>query len=191
MSNIGILGGTFDPPHRAHIAMARKALDEIPLEKVLFAPAPQPPHKNPNDVTPYELRKKMVAAAIADCRGMELSLLEESSKGPSYTFELLARLGRAKNDSLFLILGADMASDLPNWKEPRTIAELATLVVFPRTGYSSRIAVDGDLSVVLFETPVIDVSSSEIRERYRRGQPIADQVADVIHKFILDNSVYS
>ena len=191
MSNIGILGGTFDPPHHAHIAMARTALQEIPLEKVLFMPAPQPPHKNGGDITPYETRKQMVEAAVSGERGLELSLLEEFREGPSYTYELLAHLKSATDDALFLILGADMAADLPNWKNPQSIVQLATLVVFPRTGYPSRVPVDGDISVILFEQPVIDVSSSEIREMCRRGESIADHVPPAVQKFILDNSVYS
>jgi nicotinate-nucleotide adenylyltransferase len=85
MTNIGILGGTFDPPHKAHIAMARAVLNHLPLEQVLFMPAPWPPHKDADDLTPYDRRKTMVELAISGEAGMELSPAEERHAGKSYT----------------------------------------------------------------------------------------------------------
>ena len=191
MSNIGILGGSFDPPHVAHIAMARAALDKLPLDKVLFMPAPNPPHKNRDTMSPYESRKAMVDIAVRDEESMELSLVEEFREGPSYTHELLSFLKSQSQSELYLIVGADSVADLPNWRQPRSILDLATLVVFPRTGYSPYVPVEGGASVVLFEEPVIDVSSTQIREKFRRGESTAGLVPDPVRKFILDNSLYS
>jgi len=191
MGNVGILGGSFDPPHVGHIAMARAALDKLLLDSVLFMPAPNPPHKTQEALSPYESRKAMVEIAIRDEQGMELSLMEEFREGPSYTHELLERLSKQWGNGLYLIVGADSVADLPNWRDPRSILALATLVVFPRTGYSPVVPVEGAASVVLFEEPVIDVSSTEIREKFRRGESTAGLILDAVGKFILDNSLYT
>jgi nicotinate-nucleotide adenylyltransferase len=191
MGSIGILGGSFDPPHTAHISMARTALDRVPLDRVLFMPAPNPPHKRRDSMSPYESRKAMVAIAIRDEEGMELSVAEEIRDGPSYTHELLRSLRTQSDDGLYFILGADSVADLPNWRDPKSILDLATLIVFPRAGYSSFVPVDGDASIVLFEEPVIDVSSTEIREKCRRGESTAGLIPERVRNFILDNSLYS
>ncbi|MDH3217399.1 MAG: nicotinate (nicotinamide) nucleotide adenylyltransferase [Candidatus Krumholzibacteria bacterium] len=191
MANIGILGGTFDPPHRAHIAMARTAIDNVPLGKVLFMPAPHPPHKDPGDLSPYEVRRTMVRLAIEAEDKMELSVLEEFREGPSFTVELLRHFRTVCEDELYLIIGADSVADFPSWKNPERILQLATLVIFPRTGYSSMLSMAGDASVVLFEEPVINISSTEIREIYRSGSSALEHVPEAVHKFILDNSLYT
>jgi nicotinate-nucleotide adenylyltransferase len=191
MDTVGILGGTFDPPHAGHIIMARRVLERLPATKVWFAPAPHPPHKNPREITAYEKRKAMLEIALEDEEGMELSLVEEHRPGPSYTVDLLRHIKEGSGDELLLIVGADTVADLPNWKDPAIVLQLATLVVFPRTGYSSMAPAADRASIVLFEEPVIDVSSTRIREAYRRGTPNAAWVPAAVHKFILDNSLYS
>ena len=191
MERVGILGGTFDPPHNAHLAMARAALERIPLDRVLFMPAPEPPHKEPTELSPYAVRLEMVELAISDQPGLDLSRLEESQRGPSYTVELLDLYRRQHDDEIFLILGADSVRDLPDWKSPESILERATLVVFPRPGYPPAVPVAGEASVVIFEEPVLDISSSSIRQRVREGKPIDALVPKMVHKFILDNSLYS
>lgn len=188
MSRIGILGGTFDPPHCAHLAMARTARERIPLDRVLVTPAPHPPHKDPAP-TPYPLRKEMAKLAFEGMDGVEVSDLEEFRDGPSYTVELLEHLAAAQDDDLYLIIGADSLADMAGWREPSRILELATIVVFPRSGFSQVLPVSGPASVILFESPVIDVSSTEIRREIRRGQHGAD-VPDRVRQFILDNSLY-
>jgi nicotinate-nucleotide adenylyltransferase len=191
MENVGVLGGTFDPPHTGHIVMARTVLQRLPLTRVLFAPAPRPPHKDSREVTPYESRKAMLEAALKGEDRMEISVLEELRDGLSYTVDLLRHIKRTSDDRLFLIVGADTAADLVTWKEPEALLQLATLVVFPRTGYSSMVPVGGNASIVLFEEPVIDVSSTHIRAAYRRRRPEPRWVPAAVHQFILDNSLYS
>lgn len=191
MTRAGIMGGTFDPPHNAHIVMAETALREIPLDTVLFMPSPDPPLKPAARVTRYEDRLEMVRLAIEGRAGLELSRLEEFRVGPSYTVDLLRHFLRANGGDPFLILGADSVCDLPQWKEPEEILSLATLVVFPRTGYSSRLAVKGDASVILFESPVIDISSTEIRARVRRGETVRGLLPDAVAEFVLDKGLYT
>ncbi|MFQ5510538.1 MAG: nicotinate-nucleotide adenylyltransferase [Candidatus Krumholzibacteriia bacterium] len=191
MDRVGILGGTFDPPHNAHLRMARAALERIPLDRVLLMPAPHPPHKQAGDVTPYAVRLRMVELAVCGEPGIEVSRMEEGRGGPSYTIDLLDVYRRDHDDDVFLIVGADSVQDLPDWKSPRSILKLATLVVFPRTGYEPAVPVEGKAAVVLFEEPVIDISSSELRKRVREGKPVESFLHKSVHKFILDNSLYS
>lgn len=191
MARVGILGGTFDPPHNAHLAMAETALANIPLAAVLLMPAPHPPLKQTRDVTPYAVRFRMLELAIENRPGLELSRLEEQRSGPSYTVDLLEAFTRQSRDEPFLILGADSVSDLPKWKEPEKIVELATLVVFPRPGHSTVVPVGGDVSVILFESPVMDVSSTEVRRRIREGSPVDSLIPKAVHEFILDNGLYT
>jgi len=191
MSRMGIIGGTFDPPHNAHVVMAETALREIPLDKVLFMPSPDPPLKDAARITRYDDRVEMVRLALEGRVGLEISLLEEFRTGPSYTVDLLRQFRRVMGGEPFLILGADSVCDLPRWKEPEAILGLATLVVFPRTGYSSRLTVKGDASVVLFESPVIDVSSTELRARIRGGAAVRGLLPDPVIEFVLDKGFYT
>jgi nicotinate-nucleotide adenylyltransferase len=185
------MGGTFDPPHKAHIAIAEASLRGVPLDTVLFMPAPEAPLKPSARVSRYEDRCEMVRLAIEGRTGFELSRLEEFRRGPSYTVDLLRHFLRAGGGEPYLILGADSVCDLPRWKEPEEILSLATLVVFPRTGYSSRVSVEGGASIVLFESPLIDLSSSEIRERIRGGGSVRGLVPDAVAEFVLDKGLYT
>jgi nicotinate-nucleotide adenylyltransferase len=185
------MGGSFDPPHHAHVAMAETALRRIPLDEVLFVPAPLPPLKEPGELTPYADRLEMVRLAIEDREGLLVSRLEEFRSGPSYTAELLRHYRRRFADEPFLILGADSVQDLPRWKEPEAILSLATLVVFPRSGFSSRVPVGGDAAVVLFEAPLIDISSTDIRARVRAGSPVASLLPQAVLDFVLDKGLYT
>jgi len=191
MSRVGILGGTFDPPHNAHLVMAETALARVPLDKVLFMPAPDPPLKNAVEVTPYDTRVEMLGLAIRGRRGLELSRLEEFRSGPSFTVELLRHYRTMFGEEPFLILGADSVCDLARWREPETVLSLATLVVFPRTGYSPRVPVSGDASVVMFEAPVVDISSTDIRARIRAGAPVRSMLPESVLEFILDKRLYA
>ncbi len=191
MKRVGILGGSFDPPHNAHLAMARVALERIPLDTVLLMPAPRPPHKKPDDLTSYSMRLHMTGLAVEGEAGLQVSRMEEAGSGPSYTVELLERYRREHDDDVYLILGADSVNDLPDWKSPASILNIATLVVFPRAGCAPVVPVEGEAAVVLFEEPLIDISSSGIRQRVRDGKPIDSLVPKAVHKFILDNSLYS
>lgn len=190
MARTGILGGSFDPPHNAHLAMAETALRRVPLDEVLFMPAPIPPLKYPAALTPYAERLEMVRLAVDGRQGLRLSRVEEFRSGPSYTVDLLRHWRRESDGEPFLILGADSVQDLARWKEPEEILSLATLVVFPRTGYSPRVPVAADASVVLFEAPVIDISSTDIRARVRAGLPIRSLVPDAVLDFVLDKGLY-
>jgi nicotinate-nucleotide adenylyltransferase len=188
---VGILGGTFDPPHNAHLMMAQAALQRIPLDEILFMPAPAPPLKDPGRLTPYAERVEMVELAVRGQPGLRLSRLEEFRTGPSFTVELLRRYREQYVNEPFLIVGADSVQELPSWREPVEILALATIVVFARTGYSLRIPVEDEAAVIVFESPVIDISSTEIRSAIRAGRPVRSFLPEAVLEFALDTGLYT
>jgi nicotinate-nucleotide adenylyltransferase len=191
VSRIGILGGTFDPPHLAHVAMAQTAKETLGLRTVLLMPALEPPHKTDADVSPYENRVTMARLAAAGREGIEVSRMEELRQGRSYTVDLLREYAEAHDDDLYFILGADSLRDFSSWKDPGGILRMATIVVFPRTDASAYLEVGGEASLVVFEKPVIDVSSNDIRKRYRNGESVGSLVPEQVNTYILNCSLYS
>jgi nicotinate-nucleotide adenylyltransferase len=162
---LGVFGGTFDPIHNAHIAMARAAQSFAALDEVLFMVSARPPHKREEQKTPAEARLAMVEAALAAEPGMRACRLELDRPGPSYTADTLEALHENHPDAaLFLVVGMDSLADLPGWRRPDDILRLAHLLVIPRPGeWAAPPAVAGHYDVVPFaETPV---SSTEVRER--------------------------
>ena len=190
-SKTGILGGSFDPPHVGHTAMARAARESLGLDTVLLMPAPRPPHKDAGDLSEWTHRLAMAELAAGDLDGVEVSLHERGTSGESFTVESLRRYREAHDDDLYFILGADSLRDLPSWREPEAILALVTLVVFPREGIEPRLNVEGDASIVVFEQPVVDVSSSEIRRKRRAGESIESLVPSAVIDYILEHSLYT
>ena len=187
---VGILGGSFDPPHVGHVAMAREARESLGLNKVLLMPAPRPPHKDSGVISPWDDRVAMARLAARGLDGVEVSLHELETPGASYTVESLRRYRELYDDEIYLIMGADSLRDLPAWREPEVLLELATIVVIARDGIAPVLEVRGDASVVVFESPVVDVSSSEIRRKRRAGEPIDSLVPEAVLDYIEDHSLY-
>jgi len=169
----GIFGGTFDPIHVAHLAVAEAARDAFGLRRVLFIPAAQPPHKPGRDISPVEDRLAMVEAAVEGNPAFEISRLEIERSGPSYTVDTLTALCEAApGDRLALILSAESYSEFGSWHEPRRILDLAALIVAPRVGYAdadpdliARQFPEARVTVAFMDGPRIRLSASEIRQR--------------------------
>jgi nicotinate-nucleotide adenylyltransferase len=189
-TRIGILGGTFDPPHVGHVRMARAAGDVLELDRVFFSVAPAPPHKRAEPVTAYPERVAMVAAAIADDDRLALTRIEEAHT-PSFTVDLLRACRERTRADLYFIMGADSVSELQTWREPTEIARLATIVVFPRTGGATRVPIAGEVSVVVFEAPVVDVSSTAVRARLERGENADDDLSPAVARYIESRGLYA
>ena len=136
--SLGILGGTFDPIHIAHLAVAEEAREALGLERVLFIPAGRPPHKPGRPITAAEHRLAMVELAIAGNPAFAASRIELDRDGPSYTVDTLEALAADDARDLTLILSARRSLELPTWREPRRVLDLARLVVVPRDGYPGR-----------------------------------------------------
>ena len=194
----GIFGGTFDPIHIAHLAVAEAARDTFDLRRVLFIPAAQPPHKPGRDITAVEHRLAMVEAAVAANPAFEVSRLEVERAGPSYTVDTLAALREASpGERLALILSAESFAELPTWHEPRRILDLADLIVAPRDGYADA---DRDLgpskfpdapaAIEFLDGPHIRLSASEIRHRAAEGRSVRYLVPDAVAAYIGDHGLY-
>lgn len=195
---IGVFGGTFDPIHVAHLAVAEAARDTYGLRRVLFVPAAQPPHKPGRTITAVEHRLAMVEAAIAGNAGFKVSRLEVDRPGPSYTVDTLLALRQADPDGrLALILSAESFAELPTWHRAEGITELADLIVAPREGYlavdATSVEGDGaarDARVAHLDGPRIRLSASEIRERAAAGRSIRYLVPDAVAAYIGDHGLY-
>ncbi len=190
---IGILGGTFDPIHLGHLIIAQEALAQCCLDRVLFVPSADPPHKNATDVAPAEARARMVALALDRQPGFELCPIELERTGKSYTVETLRQL-RGKFGSatdLYLIIGADNAPEMSTWCDPQGVLDLAHVTVMGRPGFlpddvDKRIAA----RMRFLETPLIEISSTQIRSRIRTGRPIRYWVPDNVARYIETRRLY-
>jgi nicotinate-nucleotide adenylyltransferase len=180
-----VFGGTFDPVHVGHLAIAHAACESVPLDRVLFVLARRSPLKERGPVAPEADRLRMLELAVAGEPRFAVSRVELDRAGPSYTVDTLERLAGA--DELFLILGSDAIADFPRWKDPERIAKLATLVVAERPGAPERA---GDLPVIPFDAPRLDISSRELRARAARGLSLRYLVPEPAWKHIEARGLY-
>ena len=185
MTRVGVFGGTFDPVHVGHLAIAHAALESVPLDRVLFVLAKRSPLKERGPVASEGDRLRMLELAVADEPRFAVSRLELDRDGPSYTVDTLERL--SGTDELFLILGSDAIADLPRWKDPDRIARLATLVVAERPGAPDRV---GDAPIVRFDAPRLDISSRELRARAARGRSLRYLVPEPVLRHIEARGLY-
>jgi nicotinate-nucleotide adenylyltransferase len=171
---VGILGGTFDPVHIAHLVAAVGARHALGLDRVVLVVAGDPWQKRGRVVAGAEDRLAMTAAAVADLDGLEVSAIEIERSGPSYTIDTLRAFAAADRE-LFLIVGADVAAGIDTWHEAEAVRDAATLVVVSRTSDGAglaeppAVATDGAVQV---DIPRLDISSSELRARVANGEPI-------------------
>jgi nicotinate-nucleotide adenylyltransferase len=166
---VGVLGGTFDPPHTGHLALAEWARVDLALDRVLFVPAGRPPHKR-RAVTDARHRLAMTRLAVRGNPAFEVLDLETRRTGPSYTSDTLRELARRMpRAELHLILGADMFATLDSWHEAGEVRRLATLVVALRPGSPRPARAGRARGVVWLDNPGLEVSSSALRDRARTG----------------------
>jgi nicotinate-nucleotide adenylyltransferase len=182
---VGVFGGTFDPVHVGHLAIAHAALESLPLDRVLFVLARRSPLKDRGPVAGEADRLRMLELAVAGEPRFAVSRAELDRQGPSYTVDTLERLAGA--DELFLILGSDAIADFPRWKDPERIAKLATLVVAERPGAPERM---GDAPIARFDAPRLDISSRELRARAARGLSLRYLVPDPAWRHIEARGLY-
>jgi nicotinate-nucleotide adenylyltransferase len=195
---IGVLGGTFDPPHIGHLVAAEEARVRLHLERVLFVPAGMPPHKLDEPVTPVEHRLEMVTRAVASNPYFTVSRVDVDRPGPSYTVDTLRLLREQWGDDVefYFIMGIDSLADLPNWHEPQRIIELCRLAVVDRPGYDAhiesleRILPGLSRRVEFVPMPQLEISSTELAERVRQGLPIRYQVPPAVEEYIYTHRLY-
>ncbi len=209
---IGLLGGTFDPLHNGHLAVARAVRDCLGLTRVLLIPASRPPHKLHDPITPFALSAAMIQAAVADDPSLELSLIEAETLGPSFSIDTLERLASTLNHRRpYFIIGGDAFRDIPSWKRFHDLPSLAHLVVVnrdhetmaaPPEGVIARFFSEfqaagegrwqapGQGEIRLISMPRVDISSTRVRELVRRGEDVAELVPTVVAEAIAKHRLY-
>ena len=195
---IGILGGTFDPPHNGHLMLADAALHQLRLAQIIFMPATQPPHKLDEPVSPLDARVAMLERALRGKSAFVISMLEAERAGPSYTVDTLRQLHRnlPPRSQIFFIMGMDSLQNFPTWHQPQEIVKLCKLAVLKRPGYYADLdaleeKIPGVKRAVHFvNAPEINISASDIRARAARGGPIEELVPRAVAEYIFKHHLY-
>lgn len=193
---VGVFGGTFDPIHVGHLAAARAAIECAQLDRVLFVPSAQPPHRAAA-VGPAKDRLAMARLAIESEPRFEVSDVEVARGGRSYTVDTVSELhGAHPGDKLFLILGWDAARLFKTWREPERVSDLATVVIVGRPGMPLPTPVDikaGGLDptgVIVCTVPTPDISGSALRAAIAAGESVSGQVPASVESYITDHRLY-
>jgi nicotinate-nucleotide adenylyltransferase len=198
LTAVGILGGTFNPPHLAHLVCASEARSQLALERVVLVPTGIPPHKPMDDEPGPIHRLQMCRLAVGEHRDwLSVSAIEIDRDGPSFTVDTLREIHATHpGDELTFIVGGDMAWSLPDWHQPEAILELATIAVAERAGarreeVRARLAgMAGAERISYIDVPRLDISSSALRRRVRDNRPIDYLVADAVADYIDQRRLY-
>lgn len=195
---VGVLGGTFDPIHIAHLVIAEESRARLNLDEVRFVPAGSPPHKLNKHITDVEHRLAMVELAIASNPHFVLSRLDIDRPAPSYSVDTVESLRRELGPQarIYFIIGMDSLSEMPTWHEPGRLLTLCELAVINRPGYEVDM---GQLEAILpgvgsrvafVPAPEMSISSSDIQHRVGNGLPIKYQVLPVVEDYIYQHRLY-
>ncbi len=196
---IGVLGGTFDPVHNGHLAIAETARAQCDLSEVVFVPAPRPWQKTDHALTPIDHRVAMLRLATNVRPYFRLSEVDINRPGPTYTIDTIADLRQELDQpaEFYFILGWDSLESLPSWKEASQLVHICYLVAAPRPHYPRpdlarlETAIPGISARLIFmRGPRVNVSASEIRERVLRGEPIHGMVPVPVERYIIENRLY-
>jgi nicotinate-nucleotide adenylyltransferase len=173
MLRLGVFGGTFDPVHNGHLAAAVNARRALALDRVLVVPARDPWQKQDRELAPADARLAMLEAAMDGVEGVEVSRMELDRPGPTYTADTIEELhGQYDNADLFVIVGADAASDLTTWDRPEVMRDLATIVVVSRADIAEPDAPGPGWRVEHVRIPPLAISSTDLRRRAASGDPL-------------------
>lgn len=200
MKRLGIMGGTFNPIHKGHLALAKAAVKKFALDQVIFIPSGNPPHKDLKEIIDKELRFKMVKLAIKEIKDFSVSRIEIDRPGLSYAIDTFAKLQKkyGTNTKLFYIMGLDSINEILDWRQPLELFKLVEFIVGTRPGTKIRTfrrlvnspplqkEVDRIHLIELKE----DISSSDIRSRLRAGKPVTPLIPKVIESFIRRHQLY-
>jgi nicotinate-nucleotide adenylyltransferase len=192
VKNLGILGGTFDPPHLAHLIAGERAVEAFALDKLFFIPANIPPHKSGANISSTEARFAMTKLATEDNERFEVSRIELDRPGPSYTIDTLREIQKQFSPAkIFLFIGLDQFAVFNTWHETEQIFEMADVVVMARPTQSFY-EIDPTLMkrVKVLSIPLLDISSTGIRERVREGKSIRYLVSEGVGEYIAEHGLY-
>lgn len=187
MKKIGLLGGTFNPPHIAHLIMANEVADQLGLDEVRFMPNAVPPHKIKQGDATAEERLEMTKRAIADNPRFKLEPFEIERGGVSYTFETMTLLTqREANVMFYFIIGGDSIDALDTWYHIDELMKIVHFVGVQRPGFFGKTTYD----VELVEAPLIDLSSTIIRERLQTGKTVRYLLPEAVEQYIREEGLY-
>lgn len=194
---IALFGGTFDPIHRGHLAVAHAAAEAFKLDRIHFVLADSPPHKQAKPVTPYKHRLAMLEMALEGEDKFVASRIEErrtkSRPEANYSIDTVRRFKQAmaKRDKLFFIIGMDSFLQLDKWKEPEALLAECEFIVVSRPGHASKAARPVFATKVhLLETVAVDISSTQIRDTVAQGKPLEDLVPGTVAQYIKRHRLY-
>jgi nicotinate-nucleotide adenylyltransferase len=184
----GIFGGLFDPPHIAHLIIAQTVLEEFHLNHMVFVPAGNPPHKKAYST--YSLRHHMAKLAIKHNARFSVSDIEKKMKGKTYTIDVVRTLQQELKGQLNLVIGADQWAEINTWKTPDEIIKICRIIVIPRPGYRIRVTERFTDKVIVSKAPLLDISSTMIRRRVKKGLDITYYVLPDVHAYIQRKKLY-
>ena len=197
MKKIGLMGGTFDPIHNAHISLAKYAKKQYNLDSVIFMTGGNPPHKKDKCVTDAKIRYEMTKIAIDGIDGFFASDYEVNKEDYSYSVNTLKwLLDKYKDAQIYFIIGEDSLSYIDKWYKPQEIVSLCTLLVYPRVSMETLRAMaqavksnlGGDIKII--NAPVFNISSTDIRERIKQGLDVNEMLPYAVYEYIKDNKLY-
>lgn len=198
---VGILGGTFDPVHLGHLALATEALTRLDLAEVRFVPNADPPHKQGQPITPAAHRASMVSLAIEGRPSFVLDRVELDRPGPSFAVDTVATIADASRregrPEPWFILASEVLEGFPAWHEPERVIELCRIAVAPRAGVRSvdrawvtRHFPGHEQRVTFLPGPLVDIAATRIRERLALGQSISGMVPPRVLDYIVAHALY-
>ena len=196
---LGLYGGTFDPVHFGHLLLAERCREELGLDEIRFIPAGDPPHKDRSSLAPGKVRAEMLEFATAGHPQLVIDRRELDRPGPSYTVETLAEFHTESPDAeLYFLMGADSLADLPMWREPARIAELARIVAVnrgerplpDRTALAVTLGEAIASRVLFVSMPAMDLSSTDLRRRVALGKSLRYTTPAAVEAYITDKKLY-
>ena len=194
MRKIGLLGGTFDPVHNGHLIIAEYLRDHLSLEEIWFIPARCHPLKDNVNISPPEIRYRMLQMAIANNPSFKSMDVELKREGVSYTIDTLNYLAdkyRTLVPEFYFLIGMDIVNELPRWKDPQQILEKSRVIAFGRPGFKAEEAAKDFLPYIQFiHVPLLEISSSLIRQRCQDGHSIRYLVPEEVREFIVKKKLY-
>jgi nicotinate-nucleotide adenylyltransferase len=206
MKAVAIFGGTFNPVHHGHLVVAEEVRTRLNLEKVIFVPTHTPPHKEPADLAEASHRHLMLTLATVSNPSFEVSTFEMDRGGKSYSIDTVRHFRSRSGEGvqLHFIVGADMLEDLSGWREVGELRRLCRFVAVPRPGHDvqktlqRQVLAAGDLSsaeglledVLVADTPLMDISATDIRRRVKEGKSIKYLVPEAVEQYILHQKLY-
>ncbi|HWD41022.1 MAG TPA: nicotinate-nucleotide adenylyltransferase [Fimbriimonas sp.] len=192
---IGILGGTFDPPHDGHLAIARAAIEQLELDEVIFLPANQNPLKNRGHQTPAKARMEMVRRLVENEPNVAMSDIEITRGGKSYAVDTLSELQMAQPAEYWFLMGADTVKELTLWKAPQRLVKLCRLGVVSRPPHTDadvikRLPPELAAAIDIIKMPTMPVSSTEIRDRLAQKRDVSALLPGRVLTYIRENKLY-